>query len=478
MSLGNDLISRKRRISWGNLLAGLLALALGCALGLAMGSAFQPLLSALVGMAILLSLSLLTPPIGLFAWILVSPFARYLNLNISLGAGVPDLNLDRVAAFFLVAVLFGQWLGKKHIRWGKVEMAMLAFLGGTLLSVPASIESPVRAVQEIFDSYFLSFLVFFLAKNLLTRRGHLETGIYSLELIGLYLSILVILEQVVGYVLFHPLGRSVVYTPRLRRAVTLLGNPAFTSGVLGMALPFILYSFVREKRPSVKFLHALLLVASVIALVVLYNRTGWLCGLFALVAMGLLHPPSRKFLVPAAVVAALLVAIFWSYIITSPAITERLRSGEPIRYRLTTLKVGLAMAARHPLLGIGYENFGSEVIKEPQWEPFPGMEVTPHNSFLQVLISSGLIGFIPYVAIFLLIAYEGWTLWRDRRRAIYRGLLAAFWAAFGVYILSSFTIDILYAPFNSKVFFLLAGMTMALKRESFDASGNDGPLSA
>ena len=89
---------------------------LGLALGITLWNPQRlPLTVALVAVAAALLLVTLDSLLGLAAWIAISPFAPFLNLDIHLGEAIPDLALTRLAAGWAVVLLVAQALSLIHI---------------------------------------------------------------------------------------------------------------------------------------------------------------------------------------------------------------------------------------------------------------------------------------------------------------------------------------------------------------------------
>ena len=81
------------------------------------------------------------------------------------------------------------------------------------------------------------------------------------------------------------------------------------------------------------------------------------------------------------------------------------------------------MVRQSPLLGVGFDNFGTQAIRQYGWDPHAGVGTTmpsTHNSFVYVLVSGGLLAFLPFLAIFIGLARRGYAFWQrpthvDRR---------------------------------------------------------------
>ena len=114
----------------------------------------------------------------------------------------------------------------------------------------------------------------------------------------------------------------------------------------------------------------------------------------------------------------------------------------------------------NPIIGLGFGNLWYLAGKYASGSTVPlDYLVTPHNTFLWVLISAGLVGFIPYAGTFLMMAWDSWQLYRKAPRVpgLDRELLVTFWAALAAYAIQVFAVDMLYGIYPNIVFFFIAG---------------------
>jgi O-antigen ligase len=143
-------------------------------------------------------------------------------------------------------------------------------------------------------------------------------------------------------------------------------------------------------------------------------------------------------------------------------ITERLSAEGPISYRLNAIDVARQMISSNPILGRGYGNFGHLYEKYATDWTQKNVLPAPHNTYINILVSSGLVGFLPYISIFASIAYQGWILWRrgQHNHAIDRELLVCMVAALLVYAATIFFSDIVAIPYVTSLFFFITGFVL------------------
>lgn len=459
---------------WKHLLiagiGGVLTVAVGLALARTLTSPDWQEAVTYVGMATYVLTVLVNPLLGLLLWVSTSPFARFLYLNISLGSGIPDLSLDRIAAAVILVLLLAQLAIRKRrfadLTW--IDLSMAAFLIGTAVSMPAAIAGTVATVQNWFDAQAVPLIIYFLAKNLVTTKSAHKAFLITLLFMGAYLSFLVIHEQLTGNILFYPMGRTVRYTTHIRRVVGLLGNPAFFATILGMILPFAIKTMLETKNKTQRWLLVILNGAIGYAIFLCYNRAGWLAAAIVLVFMAIFLPRFRKLFIVMLCVAGVLVAVFWVDINNSYVVTERLTAEGPVDYRMNAIDIAFRMVSSNLLFGRGYGNFGFLYGRYASDWTQVNVLPAPHNTYMNVLVSSGLMGFIPFVGIFALIFLQGFILRKRglRNRAIDRGLVMCLSAAVLVYAETIFFSDIVGAPYVTSVFFFIVGAVLGYQERA------------
>lgn len=468
---------RSTLINWvGNLL--LIAVVIGLGLFSAQGivAGRWLMVISLFGAVAFLVVILTHPLASLLIWLVVAPFASYYHIAISLGAGVPDLSLNRLASAFMVVVILAQRvIGRRRlVVVGLTDPLMILFLLGLAISVPQSVlYTPVQAAQTLYDWYIVPYLVFFLARNLIRDQRSREWGIRTLFLIAAYLSFLTIVFQVAGVTWFAAEGRTTAYTASLRRVTVLLGNPAFIAMILDMILPFALRQIANAPGRLSRLVGAgfagFILLGAGLAL----SRAGWLGAVLVILTMALLDPRLRRYLKPGLVIVALLIAVLWQPLLQSPIITERLLAQGPIEDRFSALTISLEFIRQSPIFGIGYENF---VHYYYLYSPRAAgrLILVPHNSYVHTLLSGGLIAFLPFVGFLAAVLWQSWRLYR-RMAAVGRAslpdtpvvgadrsLIRCLWAAFLAYTIPSATLDVSVATFVNMIFYFILGLVLGM----------------
>ncbi len=450
----------------GRALVGAAVLALGLGLGLLLVSPDWTTAVTLVGIAAIFTLIFVDQLDGFLVWMVLAPYARFIYLDIKLGRGIPDLGLTRLCAGLLTLILLAQMARRQRqpLRVNWIDAMALTFGAGIMLSASAASIGLIAAAQTIMDFLWIPMLIYYLARHLVREPGDLGKALAAVFLIGMYLAVLTTREQLTGEVLFRGGDWGTVYSPHIRKVIGLLNNPAAMGTAQAVVLPFAVYAGLYAPARWQRWPAWLIVLLLLAGITLTYVRGAWLGALVSLLVLAAYDGRLRRVILVTCLVGGLLVALFWGPISQSWIVRERLATDRPIEYRLTALDLVRRMVARDPLFGIGYGNFGRVANAMYAWDPDRSIyvEASPHNSFLYILASGGLVALLPYVGLFVAIAGEGWRLFRHTRRLRcgQPALLVTLWAAEAAYVIAAATFDIPNAQFTNMLFFLVVGITI------------------
>ena len=421
--------SSDRLDTLGKVSLALAALALGVVVGVIAAAPLQgsftaplarlySLLLPVAGATLLIVVSLYSPLAALLLWLVLAPYSRLIPLDLSLGAGVPDLSLTRLmAGAMTLLVLIQAALGKRALRrltWA--DLAYALFLVALFISVPRSEYDALFDVQNILDAYIVPFVALFVARQIVRDLRDLQWFTVALLITGVGFALLVIREQLTGEVLFFA-RETLSYSPSFRKVVSLMGNAAPMGLSIALTLPLglVLTShalFTPSPDGRKRLAQGLLVVAvGIVALgaYMTYNRASWLAVVIGVVVLAVLRPRMRRMLLPVLIGAALLALVFWPVVSQSAAVNERLLEDNSLDYRSKALALALDMVRKDPILGLGYNNFGPIAKRVYGWDPFQIFGIYPpaHNSYTFLLVSGGLLALVPYLGWMVLLAWGG-----------------------------------------------------------------------
>ena len=403
---------------------------------------------------------------GFAVWLMVAPFGQTLYseiwriLNIRLPAGVPDLTPDRLAAVLLGLIFVANLaIGKRKLQRLGTEVYMALFCVMIVPAIWTGLNGLTSTAQSVLDKFMIPFLVFVLAKNLFDPRGEhgLRRLATTLAVVETYLCYAILYEHIRGVPILSG-GHTTVYSKSLPKIVSILGNPAFLGTVLAMISTVMLYMAMHDSSKSGRAFYAVMFALAVSGNFFCYNRGAWLALAVGFVVL-LLEQRYRQLLLPAMMVAAAVALIYWEAVSASAVITERLSNPTSIRFRLNLLETSREMILDHLAFGVGVGNFSYYYLDYGgTWEDLAYDLPMPHNTYILVLATMGLAGFVPYLLIFLSTA---WSLlrsyWRRRSGDAGRALAVTGLAAVVMYMVSAAAVDLYVNVYTSFVLFFISG---------------------
>lgn len=443
-----------------NLILAALAVAGGLGLGLALTSD-QTLPITIIGLAAYALLIVTRPLAGLAVWIVTAPFSRFWYLDIVLGRGIPDLTLTRLCAGLLLVVVLAQVAvgSRRGRRPLALDGLILATLIGIGAALPAALQGLKGAVTNYSDAYLVPAIVYALARLLVRERRQAESIATAFIIMGVILSAVALEEQFASRPLFWFSERSWVYTKDIHKLTGLLGSPAFFATLMTMSSGFAIYRFVQERRALWSAFYLALAAFMIVGVFYTYNRAGWLSLAVCLTLMALFWPRFRWVFAVVLLVGGLAVSASWATVQRSAVVTQRLNARGPIDYRIEIWGRATRILAQNPIAGLGYGNFGRVYLRyNPAWETATVMPA-PHNSALEVVFNTGLVGAIPYLAMLAAMLVGTARFYRRARDSVdgEAGLVLAFGLAIVAYLIQAMVVDMVAAHYVNMVFMLAVG---------------------
>lgn len=436
---------------------------------------------AVVGIVGVVAVVALAPDVGLLLWIVVAPFGRL--FNISMGRGLPDMSLNRIVALCVLFLLFAQVAtGKRKLaRLTAVEGWGLVFLLAMVLSIGASRLGLIGGVQNAFDYAALPLLCFYFGRNLLNKPKRMPWLAVMLAILVAMLGVIAAREQLTNQAVLSPLPFRWHYGQHSVKVTSLFGAPAIMAMTTALPLPYLLTGAMRSKELATRLLWFLALAAAAAGLLLTYVRAGWLTAVVGLAIVALLARRKRAALMVVLLLALLAALVLGAGLIDVRSLQERLQADQPIEYRMNAISVGLEIAKKAPLLGLGLDNYSDAAIAAG-WQPtgrFGLLAVAPHNLFVYVLTSAGFLALLPFLAMLgamgLRLLHGLRSTERNLAKSGQRDWVVAGLAMLIGYVVIGNTFDALGAQLANMVFFLSLGATFAAL-EAPDAGTGDREL--
>ena len=331
-------------------------------------------------------------------WLLLAfLFLLYANLPIVMPRLDP-LHLAKVVAVLgLVALVGERVFAGASLDSGRPEgWLLLGFLGATAASSVTALW-PRYALDSVSDLVKMA-IVFFFIVNCANTERRLRGVIWTIVIGGLLPAVGTLHNYLQGNIVE---GRTAW--------VGIFANPNEVAYSLVILLP--LAAFLAAGLGLLPRLALLgIALVNVAAILVTFSRGG-LVGL--VVVMGFYAWRKRSIVLQGLMVALILAGVvlagrFWS----RGEGFQNLSQDNSFQERLATSQVGLAMFEDHPLLGVG---LGCSVIAWPLYAPeglYTRGALVTHNTFVQALGETGVIGFIPFVL------FIGFGLYHARKLAL------------------------------------------------------------
>jgi len=203
-----------------------------------------------------------------------------------------------------------------------------------------------------------------------------------------------------------PIDWVITYNP----LITTLGNPNFTSALLGLSGVAILYlALASNDKKSTAFL-AVGLVANLFVL----WRSGSIQGVFGfaigaavvvLVRLWLANKRLGQIGLALTVIAGMPIALAIANI---GPLASKLYQGT-LKNRLDYWQAAFAMFKDHPIFGVGVDRFGEYYRQYAVQNQVVQGQVTDnaHSIYMQILATGGLVSFIPYLLLVIFITIIG-----------------------------------------------------------------------
>ena len=302
-----------------------------------------------------------------------------------------------VAALALLTLLGETVFGKRKLDLAWPEGALLA---GFLVAAACSCLTalwPGYAAGDVADLAKMA-LVFFFLVNCANSERALRGVMWIMVLGGLFPAAGTLKNYLQGNL---EEGRAAW--------VGIFANPNEVAYSLVILIPLMIYL----GTPRGWLIRVMLLGLSIFymaAVYVTFSRGG-LLGLVVVIALSAWR--KRNIWLQAMVVLMLVAGLalasrFWS----RGENFSQLNNDVSFQQRIATSAAGFNMFLDHPLLGVG---FGCSVIAWPLYAPeglYTRSALVTHNTFIQLLSETGVLGFIPFVVLI------GFSLYRTRKLAL------------------------------------------------------------
>ncbi|MBC7741474.1 MAG: O-antigen ligase family protein [Bdellovibrionaceae bacterium] len=303
----------------------------------------------------------------------------------------PIINSLPRAALLMVGTMFiTRSLRERSLKifWSLECTLLLLFVLWLLFSGTQS-SDPIRAKNAFVDTIAKGAVLFLLICNVL--RNHFDVRLFKNILVASAFGV------ILSAIFYNVILLQADATGRLSY-IGLLGDPNDITAFAILALPFALSPLWESRKKWYAQLFAITFLVSTLFMIYLAQSRGAILALISLCIAVVVFKTKRKKL---ALSAALVIATLY---IPMQSLLKREAGdlNESGANRLVYWKTALNMAAQHPLMGVGFNDYPNryEEYLTAEIESESGKR-TAHSSWFLVLAENGLIGFFLFLALYL-----------------------------------------------------------------------------
>jgi O-antigen ligase len=305
----------------------------------------------------------------------------------SFGPGIPDVGAVRFFSY-LIVIAFGietaiTKQNKFFFKWiGIISIFSLI----TMASVSWSNYSYSPAViQEIFNTILIPLILAIIGLNIFSERDNIDAFIKNILIAAIILSFINIFQ-----ILFF---KSLVLGEV--RSVGTLGNPNLSAIFLVLIIPCLIYAV--EKQIVSRIFGWVVSVSLVVGIICTVSRKGMATCILAFSLYYFLKGKIKKVFALGFVVVLMTIFLSGYAVISGRFSQEAMDKQLSGKWAMTV--AGWEMFKESPLIGLGWEGYYENFGRYFQWSSQEKYDA--HNEFITALANYGLIGFIPFLCIFL-----------------------------------------------------------------------------
>jgi len=327
---------------------------------------------------------------------------------------------------------------------------------------------PITAGQQVFDQVITPFIVFFLAKNLLTSQREIRPLLWTLGVVTLYCAVLGFQEHFTEYSFFTATGELSWQQEGLAdRIQGPFESPQVLGTVMVGGIVFFFYQMFNARNSLGRVLAFAILVIHTFVTYWTYRRSVWMGYFATLIFLGLVEKRFRRPLMVLLAVSFAVLALNWHIIAESSVFQDRLANSRTVNDRYVVWLTAWEMAKRFPLLGTGFGWFGHYYNR---FFTFHGNTVTTefahgitsaHNSYIRIWVEGGPFLLIPYLLMLAMMVVRVWKLLSGRliHPSAGRMEVMVFVGVFLTQYAQALTTDqIFHAEYSAILLFLITGV--------------------
>jgi O-antigen ligase len=336
----------------------------------------------------------------LYAVVFLLPLSPVITTGLPLHNISSIVHLSMFAGFFANQFISGQslreWLFREPLNRWSILFVGIVLLCSVVLRAPTT--SSLRACSEL-----VAGLCFFLTVGSWVRtEAQVKKIFYALLTAGIGVACFGFYQRIIDYYgdfyfWLYP-RQAEDLEPWTGRITSVLNYSNSLAGFLNLLLPIALGLLLIPVSRRLRSIATVGLLCCTGALVLTASRGGF-ASFLAILLLGAIYvarqPGSRRWLLMGGVLMAALALILFFGLVRAPWLED----DQSAAMRLLFWGVAVTLFLRSPVIGVGYGNFRDLYS-------LPGIAsgvFDVHNLYLQLLSETGLIGFIAFCGLIVLV---------------------------------------------------------------------------
>ncbi len=407
------------------------------------------------------------PQFGLYLILFFVPFDAYRALIMP--STYSQLTISKVTGFLLIAILFIQ-LALTHGSAMRLRANLWRPLALLLVAAGISIifsQYELNAMNEL-RKFLTAVLIFALTLLLVSERGFMST----LPKVVVFSICIGVVLSVVGY--FFGWTAFMIAGDSYDRVTGTGLNPNHFALMVLVTMPFLAHWIFDSSRPLVKAGAAALFFTNVAALVLTYSRGAAIISLVTFVLLIREHGKKFRPRYFGFVCLAALIGLLCVLYLVPADYWQRQKSistqDSSVSSRISYIKAAQWSLEQRPIIGVGVGSYDVMYSYSP-WAFIEGWNRRTrdqarrdaHNTYLEILVGTGVVGFIFYAAMIVLGLRNfnrAVDLTRYKRLPELKGMIKAYRMAFLIVLAYYFMLSSVYSRY---FWVLLAVSVLALR---------------
>lgn len=392
-------------------------------------------------------------------WLLISPLVMSDSFSYLIIETHPILTFDRIFIGIIFISILIQFLLKirKPLPINKFEIVMMILFLIIVSSIILDSENIFRGARVFVDGFLYPFIIYLLAKQLITDDKHFFKFINIFLIISIYLSLIGLFEYFTKIDVFPTKAGLPIYSQWLRVNGPYVNDVGFAIN-LTLCFFIVLYKYTIEYLKRNKSIYRIVFYTAILCLVSIsitftFLRAAWLssiCGLFTWIALR-----RKGYLKLMIFIPLIFLTIFLSsnFIASSDIYKRRITNIDTIQSRFMIYRQAISYFNQNPFLGIGFENYYCRTKNM-------AISSYTHNTFLSFLTETGILGFVTVLMIVFIIFKQAYKYYAKSIYQLDKEFSIVFFCILICFFMPWLSQESGYYPEVNKLFFSILGVAI------------------